>query len=305
MVKKLSLGGGLETLLNKPSSNPVSNMVGVKPLAGDFLIAAELSVIDDNPTQPRVTIDQVSFDELCLSIKEREVQIPIIVRPGKKGRYILVAGQQRLKACRTLELKTIPAIVRDLDDATAHLLSIIENVARSPVPVLEEAVALKLMRDSHGFTNTKIAGALGKTDKWVSEIIALSDLPASIISAAKSGYVAHVSQFTQLRLAYSVNPTVVDSFLLKLKEPLTFKAAKALYDSVTKKKEKDEAKPKPSKRLSKKAIEERIEMASEKLDSNLSDKQLSAMDLLAAIDHGDCDSEVKLKLMVIALFPTK
>lgn len=301
---KLVLGGvsgGLEDLLN----NQASSVSSAQTLEGDYFEKIECDKIDDNPTQPRVTIDPLFFEELRASIRARGVEIAIVVRPGASGRYILVAGQCRLKASRENGLETIPALVRNLDVEAAHLVSILENASRSPVPIVEEAMAFLLMKEKYGWSQAKIGKTFGKSEGWVSRILALTTLPPTIMSAVKNGYATGLNAITHLRLAYSKDAVAVDKFLATLSAPLSASRAEALYNKVNKKKVVKVVKP--PRRLSEKAIIDRISLATKKVDSGaeLSAKQISAMDLLTAISLDGEDIKAHIKLMAVALFPEK
>src|SRR5487761_1218647 len=95
-----------------------------------------LELISANPNQPRRQFDEESLVALAESIRARGVIQPVLVRPLPGGRYGLVAGERRWRAAQIAELDTIPAVVRQQDDAASLELAVIENMARedlSPV----------------------------------------------------------------------------------------------------------------------------------------------------------------------------
>jgi ParB family transcriptional regulator, chromosome partitioning protein len=293
---KLSLSGGLGELLD---SNSVSDSAAVQAETLDI----NCSLIDDHPNQPRTSFVLADYEQLKASIGASGVQIPITVRHGKPGRYTLIAGQCRLQATRELGVKSIPAVVRSIDEETGHLISLIENAVRSSVPVLQEASALRFMLSEYKWTQARLAGSLGKSKKWVSEMVALGDLPNSIVAAVNNNLVSQMSQLTQLRLAYAQDSEKVDKFLSKQKQSVTFKAAKALYDSCVNEKP---VKPK-RKELDATAIAERLALAKQQLvgDDSLNSKQTDALHILETAAQFEIDDKDRLKLMVLALFPSK
>ena len=95
--------------------------------------------ISPNPEQPRLAFDPGSLEELAASIREHGVLQPILVRPLGNNEYQLIAGERRWRASRAAGLTTIPALVEDIDDATAMEISIIENLQREDISPLDEA----------------------------------------------------------------------------------------------------------------------------------------------------------------------
>jgi ParB family chromosome partitioning protein len=94
----------------------------------------------------RKTFNDKSLKELAASIKENDVLEPIIVRPNNNG-YQIVAGERRYRASKMAGKVTIPAVVREIADADILKVQIIENVQREGVQFMEEAYAIKKLRD--------------------------------------------------------------------------------------------------------------------------------------------------------------
>ena len=124
--------------------------------------AIRLLDISPDPDQPRKHFDPDDLQELANSIRESGLLQPITIRPDGDGAYMLIAGERRYRACRSLEWETIPAIVRDdLSDKETVLLQLLENTARQDLNPIEEAKAYRKMVDE-GFTVEEIAKASGK-----------------------------------------------------------------------------------------------------------------------------------------------
>jgi ParB family chromosome partitioning protein len=98
----------------------------------------EIARIRPNPQQPRSSFDEESLDELAESIAERGVLQPILLRPVDGG-YEIIAGERRWRAAQRARLHSIPAIVREIDDATTAELALIENIQREDLNAIEEA----------------------------------------------------------------------------------------------------------------------------------------------------------------------
>jgi ParB family chromosome partitioning protein len=136
--------------------------------------------IDPNPEQPRLTFDPETLNELAASITEHGVLQPILVRPGKTGRYQLVAGERRWRASKIAGLKEIPALIEEIDDDTAMEIAIIENLQREDLSPLDEALMYERMTTDHGYSDRRLAQKLGKDKGYIENRLRLADAPAEI-----------------------------------------------------------------------------------------------------------------------------
>jgi ParB family chromosome partitioning protein len=136
--------------------------------------------IDSNPEQPRLAFDQSTLEELAASIREHGVLQPILVRPLPEGRYQLIAGERRWRATKIAGLPTIPALVEDIDDATAMEISIIENLQREDISPLDEAAMYDRMIREHGYSIRRLAEKLGKDKGYVENRLRLADAPVEV-----------------------------------------------------------------------------------------------------------------------------
>jgi ParB family chromosome partitioning protein len=135
--------------------------------------------IDPNPYQPRKEILAESLQELIESIRSEGLIQPIIVRV-KAGRYELIAGERRLRACQQLLLKTIPARILDVTDSASAILALVENLQRSDLNSIEEALGYaSLMRD-FGLTQEAVAERLGKARASIANSLRLLQLDREI-----------------------------------------------------------------------------------------------------------------------------
>jgi ParB family transcriptional regulator, chromosome partitioning protein len=138
----------------------------------------ELAKIDRNPNQPRKTFDPQSIEELAASIKEVGLLQPIIVRRGGDGRYTLVAGERRHRACEKLEWATMDAIVIDGDNVDE--ISLVENLQRENLKPIEEAEAVDRLIKLHGYKQEDAARVLGKARSSITELLSILRLPEAI-----------------------------------------------------------------------------------------------------------------------------
>ncbi len=141
---------------------------------------ADVERIKPNPFQPRENFDKKKLDELVQSVREKGVLQPVIVRE-KDGGFELVAGERRLRAAKELGLKKIPVIVKEVSDADALELSLIENIQREELNPIEEAKAFqRLTSDEFGFSQDEVARTVGKDRTTISNTIRLLGLPKRV-----------------------------------------------------------------------------------------------------------------------------
>ncbi len=136
-----------------------------------------LELITVNPHQPRRQFDEDTLVALAESIKARGVIQPVLVRPAAGGRYELVAGERRWRAAQIAELETIPAVVRQHDDASSLELAVIENMAREDLNPVDEARACSGLVEELGLTREQVGLRVGRSRVAVSNLIRLLDLP--------------------------------------------------------------------------------------------------------------------------------
>lgn len=140
------------------------------------ILYADINKIQRSPFQPREKFDQKKLDDLVSSIKEKGVLQPVIVRE-KNGEYELIAGERRLRAARSLGIAEMPVIIRNVSDADALELSLIENIQREELNAIEEAKAFQRLMDEFGFNQEEVAKAVGKERSTISNALRLLTLP--------------------------------------------------------------------------------------------------------------------------------
>lgn len=199
--RKKKLGKGLgalmgetrreEPLVQKPSDLGAAQVAtqpskGVEPSASP-LQSLSIAAIDPLPGNPRKHFDQSALEELAASIEARGVIQPIIVRPMKKGRYQLVAGERRWRAAQKARLHEIPALVRELSDREVTALALIENLQREDLNPVEEARAYQRLSDDEGMTQAEIARMVEKSRSHVANIQRLLNLPNKVLDLVEGG----------------------------------------------------------------------------------------------------------------------
>jgi len=133
--------------------------------------------VRSNPDQPRKHFDQEKLAELAASIGAHGLLQPIIVRRAAGG-FELLAGERRFRAAQLAGMDRLPALIYDVEDPLE--VALIENLQREDLSPLEEAEALAVLTERHGYNHREVAELLGKSRPYVSNTLALTRLPESV-----------------------------------------------------------------------------------------------------------------------------
>jgi ParB family chromosome partitioning protein len=181
-MNRKALGKGINALI------PDFEM-GVPGSTVEGMIQSRELLIDEispNRFQPRKYFDDGKLEELVKSISENGILQPVVVQKSVNG-YELVVGERRWRASKKAGLKKIPAVIREVSDAQALELAIIENIHRQDLNPIEEAEAYARLADNFALTQEMIAKKVGKSRTAVANILRLLKLPRSIKEDMISG----------------------------------------------------------------------------------------------------------------------
>ena len=179
---RTGLGRGLDALL-KPSNVIVEReeVVTTEAVRSESLLRIKIEQISPNPFQPRMHFDQGALDELKASIFTNGLIQPITVRKIDGGKYQVVSGERRLRACKEIGLIDIPAyIIEVLSDDVMLSMAIIENIQRERLNPIEVGMAFKRLMEECNLTQEQIAERVGKDRTTVANSIRLLKLPQEI-----------------------------------------------------------------------------------------------------------------------------
>jgi ParB family transcriptional regulator, chromosome partitioning protein len=177
-MEKKVLGRGLSALIPED----IAAAPGIKLESGpgaEQIIHVRAEQVKPSPYQPRTEFNKERQDELVASIKEKGLLQPIIVRKVEGG-YELIAGERRLRAAKTLHLEEIPAIVKNVKNEDALVISIMENIQREELNAIEEAQAFTRLINDFNFTQDTVAQSVGKDRSTISNYLRLLKLPKEI-----------------------------------------------------------------------------------------------------------------------------
>ncbi len=186
-TKKRALGTGLEQLFNNENLDLDSFEKTVYETAtNEEIIEVSLDDLRPNPYQPRKVFNEDALTDLADSIKEHGVFQPIIIKKSIKG-YEIIAGERRVRASKLAGLKTIPAIIRNLNDEQMMEIALLENLQRENLNSIEEAVAYKSMIEKLNLTQDELSKKVGKSRSYITNILGLLRLPKEVQSLVSEG----------------------------------------------------------------------------------------------------------------------
>ena len=178
-VRRGGLGRGLGALI--PTGPEDEELTGAR------LEELPLSSIEPNPRQPREIFDEGALAELVASIRAVGVLQPVVVREVEPGRYQLIMGERRWRACKEADLSVIPAIVRETADDAMLRDALLENLHRQQLNPLEEAAAYQQLLEEFGATHEELAERIGRSRSHVSNTLRLMNLAPAVQRRVAAG----------------------------------------------------------------------------------------------------------------------
>jgi ParB family transcriptional regulator, chromosome partitioning protein len=147
----------------------------------------DINSVDSNPHQTRRQFNEEALQELADSISTQGLLQPIVVRPGKDGRYTLILGERRLRASQMAGVKTLPAIVRQVSEQQAAEMTVVENLQRQDLDCVEQAAAFEYLSKRFNLTQEEIGARVGVARETVANYMRLLILPDGVIGALRQG----------------------------------------------------------------------------------------------------------------------
>lgn len=203
MAKKLALGKGIASLLQESTPQSVVNQtynnkfgnqkfddeiyheveqekeIEIRYENGPLLV--DVGSIKTNPNQPRKIFKEKDLEELSESIKENGIIQPLVVAELENGQFELIAGERRLRAAKRAGLEQVPVVVKRATEREKMIMSIIENVQRSDLNCVEEALAYYQLMNEYKLTQEDVAKKLGKERSTVANFLRILNLPRPVI----------------------------------------------------------------------------------------------------------------------------
>jgi len=167
---KKGLGRGLSSLIGETKIETNINKISISDLVS-------------NKFQPRKIFDEDSLQDLTNSIKERGIIQPIIVRKSSddNSKYEIIAGERRWLAAQKAGLHEVPVVITDVDDLKSLEFAIVENVQRSDLNAIEEALGYQRLIEEFSYTQEKVAQFIGKSRSHIANFLRLLSLPETVL----------------------------------------------------------------------------------------------------------------------------
>lgn len=244
MVKK-GLGKGLGALIKDDSFYIKDNQINKEEQdISDKILHISIDKVQPDKNQPRQKFNDETLEELALSIKNVGIISPIIVK--KKGEfYEIISGERRFRAARKLKLKTIPIIVKEVDDLVSLELSLIENIQREDLNPIEEALTYKTFQDKFNLNQEQIAEKVGKNRTTIANalrILKLDSRVQSLITELRltQGHAKALLSITDGDLQFNVAEKIIE-------EKLSVRQTEELVKKMLEQKPKNEKQQEPIK----------------------------------------------------------
>ena len=179
------LGRGLASLIPDSALD-----VDLLPPERNALRMVPLDEVRPNPEQPRVVFKAEDLESLAASIRVHGVLSPLVVRRAE-GRYILIAGERRLRASAMAGLEEVPVIVREADDPSNQLeVALVENLQRADLDPIESARGFQRLIEEYGYTQEQVATSVSKDRSTVANLVRLLRLPDFVIDTLREGRIS-------------------------------------------------------------------------------------------------------------------
>lgn len=168
---------------------------GLGALLGDFVEEPEtqsayqmipIYKIEPNPGQPRTNFKEEDLEELADSIRQHGIIQPLTVRLSASGYYQIIAGERRWRAARMANLSELPVVIIEADDKKVMELALIENLQRSDLNAVEEALGYQNLIDQYGMTQEEVAASVGKSRSAVANALRLLGLNNAVMERLKN-----------------------------------------------------------------------------------------------------------------------
>ncbi|MDD2227641.1 MAG: ParB/RepB/Spo0J family partition protein [Clostridia bacterium] len=175
-LMKKGLGKGLEALFSTYKEDKVENHG-----QGGNVVDIEITKIEANPNQPRKKFDDIALQELSRSIKQHGVIQPLVVVKTNNEKFMVVAGERRLRASKMAGLESVPCIIKDYSARQIKEIALIENLQREDLNPIESSRAIKQLMEEYNLTQEIVAEKIGKSRSNVANLIRLLNLHPDVI----------------------------------------------------------------------------------------------------------------------------
>lgn len=151
----------------------------------------DIDKISPNPNQPRSYFDTDKLEQLAASIREKGVIQPLLVTRGQGNRYVLIAGERRLRAAKMAAREEVPVVVMEQGSDNEGLeLALIENIQRHDLNPIEEAIAYGRLMEEFHLTQEEVAQKVGRQRSTITNTLRLLGLPPALRDDVAQGVIS-------------------------------------------------------------------------------------------------------------------
>jgi ParB family chromosome partitioning protein len=184
-MSKRGLGKGLDALL---STSAMAREKHAQSTQSNASASSNNERLQDLPVeclqpgvyQPRQAMDEEALSDLCASIQSQGIIQPIVVRQLTSDSFEIIAGERRWRAAQQAGLKTVPCVIKSVQDKAAIAMALIENIQRENLNAIEESQALERLQSEFELTHQQIADVIGKSRAAVSNLLRLNSLQPEV-----------------------------------------------------------------------------------------------------------------------------
>ena len=179
------MGRGLSALLGDYAETGIVPQDSPSRIKAGSISKIPLEAIETNPWQPRNRFEEEALAELAASIKRQGLIQPVAVRDLGNGRYQLISGERRVRACKLAGLTMVTAYVRTADDVQMMEMALVENIQREDLNPIEIAVSLQRLLEECRLTQEDLADKVGKSRSAVTNYLRLLKLSLPVQEALR------------------------------------------------------------------------------------------------------------------------
>ncbi len=239
-VKNRKIGRGLSSLLGDITFSEIEAQVNRKldgetsrdqPTPSSFrVLEVPIELIEINPNQPRKHFDDESITELSESIRESGLLQPIIVQQNGE-KYTIIAGERRYRASKQAGLQVIPCIIKNLTEEQTFLVAMIENIQRTNLDPLEEAIGYKTICEKYNLSQAELSKMIGKSRSHIANMVGLLAMPDEIQTMLSKGEIS-IGHAKVLKRIHN-KPELTDVAKKVKKESMSVRALEKHIDEIT------------------------------------------------------------------------
>lgn len=255
-VKKKGLGRGLDSLLGVSDSMAVQAQPIERERASNKVNAGvvelKISLVEPNREQPRKQFNEEKLAILSESIRIHGVVQPILVKERENGYYMIIAGERRWRAAKMAGLKTIPAVIKNMEEQKIMEVALVENLQREDLNPIDTANGYRFLAEKFNMTQEEISARVGKSRSAIANTLRLLTLPEEVQERLFDGSLSEGHARALIGVSQNEALRLVDRIL---REDLSVRATEELIRTL---KQPAEKKMKPEKSIHLRAAEKEL-----------------------------------------------